>query len=59
MNTQPAGHAALRTALMLKIFENWESDQQKNANELAKQIAAEEVLIGMFSFDTFSYKYLA
>lgn len=34
---------------MLNIFDNWASDETKTANDLAKQTAAEELLIGTLS----------
>lgn len=46
ISKSPAGHAALRTALMLHVFDNWASDEIKTAHDLAKQTGAEELLIG-------------
>lgn len=43
---QPAGHAALRTALMLGIFADWELGQSRDSDELAARTGAERILIG-------------
>ena len=45
---QPAAHAALRTALRLKVFEGWTAGSVKTIEDLAGETGAEVVLIGAF-----------